>query len=155
MAAALTALSLESRSTNKTQAGGRLALYSVRQNRQQKGPRAQVYIAAWGPGRVRVYELWYGDSMEQHRFQAGVSREQRAFEELIRAKGAMVLPDLAQVRGEGLFKPFCGMRCPSCPPCKLGKCGGLCIVSCTGVALPKGRVARACLQWAAGLPEGT
>lgn len=62
----------------------------------------QVYIAAQGAGAVKVYELWYGNSMEQHRFQAGVAREQRAFEELIRAKGAMVLPDLAQVRGTWL-----------------------------------------------------
>jgi hypothetical protein len=61
-------------------------------------PPAQVYIAARGAGQVRVYELWYSDSMEQHRFQAAVAREQRAFEELIRAKGAMVLPDLGQVR---------------------------------------------------------
>ena len=46
---------------------------------------------------LRVYALRYKDSMEQDRYEAGLRREQRVFEELIRAKGAMVLPDLAQV----------------------------------------------------------
>ena len=75
----------------------------------------QVYIgSAGGEAAVKVYELWYGNSMEQHRFHGGAwRREQRAFEELIRAKGAMVLPDLAQVRGTWLpsdwykMTPFC------------------------------------------------
>ena len=79
-----------------------------------------MYIAAQGAGKVKVYELWYGNSMEQHRFQAGVSREQRAFEELIRAKGAMVLPDLAQVRGDLPASYSSKITCLGCQQCELG-----------------------------------
>ena len=68
-----------------------------------------MYAAGRGVGEgaphqapLRVYALRYRDSMEQDRYEAGLRREQRVFEELIRAKGAMVLPDLAQV---GCCKP--------------------------------------------------
>jgi hypothetical protein len=44
-----------------------------------------------------VYNLRYKDSFEQDRYTAALRREQRSFEELIRSKGHMVLPELNQV----------------------------------------------------------
>ena len=59
---------------------------------------AQTY-AATRPGRpLRVYSLVYRDSLEGDRTAALLSRERRTFEDLIRQKGHMVLPDLAQAR---------------------------------------------------------
>jgi hypothetical protein len=58
--------------------------------------------AATRPGRpLRVYSLLYRDSLEGDRAAALLSRERRTFEDLIRQKGHMVLPDLAQARGAG------------------------------------------------------
>ncbi len=44
-----------------------------------------------------MYNLRYKDSFEQDKYAASLRREQSIFEELIRAKGHMVLPDLQQV----------------------------------------------------------
>lgn len=49
-----------------------------------------------GQQRLRVYYLRYKDSFEQDKYAASLRREQSIFEELIRAKGHMVLPDLHQ-----------------------------------------------------------
>ena len=45
-----------------------------------------------------MYNLRYKDSFEQDKYAASLRREQAIFEELIRAKGHMVLPDLQQAR---------------------------------------------------------
>lgn len=58
----------------------------------------QVYAASRGQEQLRVYNLHYKDSFEQDKYAASLRREQSIFEELIRAKGHMVLPDLQQVR---------------------------------------------------------
>ena len=57
----------------------------------------QVYAASRGQEQLRVYNLRYKDSFEQDKYAASLRREQSIFEELIRAKGHMVLPDLQQV----------------------------------------------------------
>ncbi len=58
--------------------------------------------AATRPGRrLRVYSLLYRDSLEGDRAAALLGRERRTFEDLIRQKGHMVLPDLAQARAAG------------------------------------------------------
>lgn len=55
----------------------------------------QVYHAQH-PGRhLRVYSLRYASSLESDKYAAALSREQRAFEDLIAQKRHMVLPDLA------------------------------------------------------------
>lgn len=59
--------------------------------------RLQVYAASRKDVPLRVYNLRYKDSFEQDRYTAAIQREQRAFEEIIRAKGHMVLPELNQV----------------------------------------------------------
>ena len=64
----------------------------------------QVYAATRGHEPLRVYNLRYKDSFEQDKYAASLRREQSIFEELIRAKGRMVLPDLQQAR---LFCPCC------------------------------------------------
>ena len=58
----------------------------------------QVYAATRGQEQLRVYNLRYKDSFEQDKYAASLRREQAIFEELIRAKGRMVLPDLQQAR---------------------------------------------------------
>ena len=58
----------------------------------------QVYAATRGQEPLRVYNLRYKDSFEQDKYAASLRREQSIFEELIRAKGRMVLPDLQQAR---------------------------------------------------------
>ena len=58
----------------------------------------QVYAASRGQEQLRVYNLRYKDSFEQDKYAASLRREQAIFEELIRAKGHMVLPDLQQAR---------------------------------------------------------
>lgn len=60
--------------------------------------RLQVYAAGRGKAPLRVYNLRYKDSFEQDRYMAALQREQRVFEDLIRSKGHMVLPELGQVR---------------------------------------------------------
>lgn len=58
----------------------------------------QIY-AATRPGRpLRVYNLVYRESLEGDCVAALLARERKTFEDLIRQKGHMVLPDLAQVR---------------------------------------------------------
>ena len=57
----------------------------------------QVYAAGRGKAPLRVYNLRYKDSFEQDRYMAALQREQRVFEDLIRSKGHMVLPELGQV----------------------------------------------------------
>ena len=56
----------------------------------------QVYAASKKGERLRIYNLRYENSFEQDKYAAGLRREQSIFEELIRAKGHMVLPDLHQ-----------------------------------------------------------
>ena len=56
----------------------------------------QVYKAEQ-PGRsLRVYHLFYEDSQESDKFTAAVSREVTVFQDLIRQKEFMVLPDPIQ-----------------------------------------------------------
>ena len=56
----------------------------------------QVYAASRGQEPLKLYKLRYKDSYEQDKFVASVNRESDIFQELIRAWGHMVLPDLRQ-----------------------------------------------------------
>ena len=60
--------------------------------------KLQIYAATRAGRPLRVYSLVYRDSLEGDRMAALLSRERRTFEDLIRQKGHMVLPDLAQAR---------------------------------------------------------
>ncbi len=66
----------------------------------------QVYAASRGQEQLRVYNLRYKDSFEQDKYAASLRREQSILEELIRAKGHMVLPDLQQARPIISEKPW-------------------------------------------------
>lgn len=57
----------------------------------------QVYKAERPGAALRVYNLWYSDSLESDRFAVALSREQKVFEDLIQQKAYIVLPDLQQV----------------------------------------------------------
>ena len=59
---------------------------------------SQIYAATRAGRPLRVYSLVYRDSLEGDRMAALLARERRTFEDLIRQKGHMVLPDLAQAR---------------------------------------------------------
>ncbi len=61
-----------------------------------------MYAAGRGKAALRVYNLRYKDSFEQDRYMAALQREQRVFEDLIRSKGHMVLPELGQVSSHTL-----------------------------------------------------
>ena len=56
---------------------------------------SQVFQASHPGRRLRVYNLRYASSLEADKYAAALSREQRAFEDLIASKRHMVLPDLA------------------------------------------------------------
>eukprot|EP00884_Botryococcus_braunii_P016193 jgi/Botrbrau1/3257/Bobra.174_1s0029.1 len=56
----------------------------------------EVYKAERPGWPLRVYHLRYEESLESDKFNAGLARERRVFEELIRSKAHMVLPDLKQ-----------------------------------------------------------
>ena len=56
-----------------------------------------MYKAERPGSQLRVYNLWYSNSLESDRYAASLVREQRVFEELISQKAYMVLPDLVQV----------------------------------------------------------
>ena len=63
------------------------------------GPDAslvQVYKAERPAAPLRVYNLWYSDSLEADRYKTALEREQRVFEDLIQQKAYIVLPDLGQ-----------------------------------------------------------
>lgn len=55
----------------------------------------QVYKAQHPDRSLRVYNLRYASSLESDKYAAALTREQRAFEDLIANKRHMVLPDLA------------------------------------------------------------
>lgn len=55
----------------------------------------EVYKAQHPDRSLRVYNLRYASSLESDKYAAALTREQRAFEDLIANKRHMVLPDLA------------------------------------------------------------
>ena len=55
----------------------------------------QVYKAQNPSISLRVYNLRYASSLEADKYAAALSREQKAFEDLISHKRHLVLPDLA------------------------------------------------------------
>ncbi len=57
----------------------------------------QVYKTEKPGTPVHVYNLWYSRSLELDRYTAELQREQKVFEDLIRQKAYIVLPELAQV----------------------------------------------------------
>ncbi len=56
----------------------------------------QVYKAEQPARSLRVYHLFYEDSQESDKFTAAISREVNVFQDLIRQKEFMVLPDPIQ-----------------------------------------------------------
>ena len=56
----------------------------------------QVYKAEQQSQALRVYHLFYQDSQESDKFTAAVAREVSMFQDLIRQKEFMVLPDPIQ-----------------------------------------------------------
>jgi DNA excision repair protein ERCC-4 len=50
-------------------------------------PVHKVYRSSHNDRKVKVYFLYYGDSVEEQRFLSGVRKEKDAFSKLIREKG--------------------------------------------------------------------
>ena len=63
----------------------------------------QVFKAERPLHALRVYHLHYEDSQESDKFTAAVSREVNIFQDLIRQKEFMVLPDLIQALDQVSF----------------------------------------------------
>lgn len=58
----------------------------------------QVYKAERPKAVLKVYNLWYSNSLEYDRYTTALQREQKVFEDLIQQKAYIVLPDVTQVR---------------------------------------------------------
>ena len=64
---------------------------------------SQVFKAERPSRSLRVYHLHYEDSQESDKFTAAVSREVTIFQDLIRQKEFMVLPDPIQALDQVSF----------------------------------------------------